>query len=366
MSCIVCSFSKYVFNRLQSTFVIICSLGIWILSYYAGRFSCTKSSCISNIGTNNLQSPILPRDTIPNVTLPTLCVVARTYWAQLSYLPVFALSLYYSGQRNIQIYVVNTDNRTDIQQLQQVVQLVNNFVSEKDFVIYLALGEPPGRRDYGYGMTDRALAYLYEQHTESSSTCDYVTFTNADNLYSRSFMTKILRHMKDGKDLIAWGFVSRYTWNDLKWKNLKRKTVPKVVDDGSQICLPAVLKRGHIDLSAVAYRLSFLKREKLYFMSIGRTSAKGIDGYFAEEASKRTNASVLLRQTLNFHQWILWEIKNTVLFSCITKVCLFEQIRFNELFASIGNCIVSIWFFFGIDHAPRLKVTFLQRYSNNC
>ena len=197
------SVSKSVSKQFKKILGLLCVLNIYVFLYYAGTFSRWKSSCISKIDTTNLQSPILLPNTVQRATPPTLCVIARTYWAQLSYLPVFALSLYYSGQRNIQIYVVNTDNRTDTQQLQQVVQLVNNFVSEKDFVIYLALGEPPGRRDYGYGMTDRALAYLYEQHTESSSTCDYVTFTNADNLYSRSFMTKILRHMKDGKDLIA-------------------------------------------------------------------------------------------------------------------------------------------------------------------
>jgi hypothetical protein len=59
------------------------------------------------------------------------------------------------------------------------------------------------RRDAGYEMTDRALTYLYKQHMHDLSICQYVTFTNCNNFYSRIFGRKILPHMNDGKDIIA-------------------------------------------------------------------------------------------------------------------------------------------------------------------
>ncbi len=236
-------------------------------------------------------------------SLPTLCVVTRIYYAQIPYFPVFALALYHTNLHNIRIYLVNTGNRTNIQQLEQTIQFINQLVLRTDFVILLDLGKPTSDKDFGYGMTDRALTYLYQQHANSSSICQYVTFTNADNFYSRNFARKILPHMKAGKDIIGWGFVSHhYKPHYQEHIDSNRKTVPEIIDDGTEKCTPVELKAGFADLGAVAYRLSFLQEQNLYFWHAGGGYSFGSDGDFVKEAAKRTNTSVILKQTLFVHQ----------------------------------------------------------------
>jgi hypothetical protein len=238
-----------------------------------------------------------------DLTVPTLCVVTRIYYAQISYFPVFALALYHIHLQNIRIYLVNTDIQTDLRQLNQTIQFINQFILRNDFIILLDLGKPSTDKDYGYRMTDRALTYLYQQHTNSASICQYVTFTNADNFYSRNFVKKILPHMKAGKDLIAWSFVSHHPKPQYReHSDPKKKAVPEIVDDITEKCASVTLKTNFVDLGAVAYRLSFLQEHNLYFLRPGRGYTFGSDGYFVEEAAKRTNASILLRQTLFIHQ----------------------------------------------------------------
>ena len=183
------------------------------------------------------------------------------------------------------------------------MQFINQLVLRTDYVTLLDLGTPSSEKDFGYGMTDRALSYLYQQHANSPSTCQYVTFTNADNFYSRNFAKKLLPHMKAGNDLIAWGFVSHHPKPQYQETiDPAKKTVPKIVDDGTEKCTPAILMRGYIDLGAVAYRLSFLWKHNLYFLRPHWTDIYRSDGYFIQDAAERTNTSVLLRQTLFVHQ----------------------------------------------------------------
>ncbi len=295
--------SKYVSNRLRHSLNLLCILGISIISFSFGNFLSYKPFNILNTTISNGKSLNLALDTAPDRTLPILCVVARIYYAQISYFPVFALALYHTNLHNIRIFLINTDNRTDVSQLKQTIQFINQLVLRTDFVILLDLGKPTSETDFGYGMTDRALTYLYQQHANSSSICQYVTFTNADNFYSRNFVKKILPHMKAEKDIIAWGFVSHHPKPQYQeWIDPKKKTVPEIVDDGTEKCTPAILRKGYIDLGAVAYRLSFLQKHNLYFLRPHWTDIYRSDGYFVDDAATRTNTSILLRQTLFVHQ----------------------------------------------------------------
>jgi hypothetical protein len=252
---------------------------------------------------NKPKSFNLALNTTFDPTLPTLCIVTRIYWAQIPYFPVLALALYHTGLGNIRIYVVNTDYRTDIPELEQTIKFINDIVLHKDFVTFLDLDEPPMEEDFGYGMTDRALTYLYKQHENSPSKCQYVTVTNGDNFYSRSFAKQILPYMKTGKDIIAWGFLSHhYKPQYQEFIDKKRKTVPQVMDDGTEKCATTELRNTVVDLGAVTYRLSFLYEYNLYFARPDGSYSFGSDGYFVEEAAKRTNTSIILRQTFFIHQ----------------------------------------------------------------
>jgi hypothetical protein len=240
--------------------------------------------------------------TSPDPTLPTLCIVTRIYWEQISYFPVLALGLYHSGLHNIRIYVINTDKKTDVRQLGQTIQFINELVLREDFVTFLDLGESPSGNDYGYGMTDHALTYLYKQNMHSPSICQYVTFTNGDNFYSRDFATKLLPHMKAEKDIIAWDFISHHRTPRYQLViDNKIKRVPEIIDDGTDKCIPIDLRVMFADLGAVAYRLSFLRKHNLYFVQSSKNLFNA-DGSFVEQAAGRTNESVLLKQTLFVHQ----------------------------------------------------------------
>ncbi|CAF1505171.1 unnamed protein product, partial [Adineta ricciae] len=125
-----------------------------------------------------------------------LCVITRVYGPQVEYLPVLALGLRYAGLQNIRMFVVNTDNRTDIGQLAATIEIINKLVRHSNYIRLLDMGVLSAQNDYGYDMTDRALKYLYEGTSRPYTTCAYVMFTNADNFYARSFGKYILPYMK--------------------------------------------------------------------------------------------------------------------------------------------------------------------------
>lgn len=284
--------SKYTLTLLL--IIIICVILLNITNPRPPHTSST-SSTLFNKTINNTKSF--------NLTLPSLCIITRIYWAQISYFPVFALALYYNDLDNIRIYVVNTDKQTNIQQLKQTIQFINELILHPNFITLLDLDTPPIGNNFGYEMTDRALDYFYNQHRNSSFQCQYVTFTNGDNFYSRNFAKKILPHMKNGKDIIGWGFVSHHYKPHYKESiNNTKKSVPEVIDDGTEKCTPVELRAGYADLGAVAYRLSFLQQHKLYFRKPFSGYSFGSDGYFITEAAKRTTKSIILKQTLLVHQ----------------------------------------------------------------
>ncbi|CAF1255543.1 unnamed protein product [Adineta steineri] len=234
---------------------------------------------------------------------PTLCIITRIYGPQISYFPIFALAFLHTGLDNIRIYVVNTDRRTDIRQLKQTINFLNKFVSRRDYITLLELGVPPLKNEYGYVMTDRALSYLYNQTNNLSSSCQYIVVTNGDNFYSQIFGKRILPHMKDGKDIIAWDFVSHHSKPQYREIIFQTKhAAPQIIDDGTGKCTPVALKAGSADLGAIAYRLEFLKERNLYFKRSDGSYSSNTDGYFIEQAALRTPASVILKQTLFFHQ----------------------------------------------------------------
>ncbi|CAF1016718.1 unnamed protein product [Adineta steineri] len=238
-----------------------------------------------------------------NSSTPILCIITRIYEPQVSYFPVFALALLHTGLDNIRIYVTNTDRRTDIRQLKQTISFLNKFVLRKDYITFLNLGDPPQRNDDGYVMTNRALSYIYEQNNHSSSACQYIVVTNGDNFYSQIFGKRILPHMKDGKDMIAWGFVSHhYKPHYKEFINQTNLTVLQIIDDGTGKCTPVAFRAGFAELGSVAYRLAFLKKHNLYFNQPDASYSVSLDGYFVEQAAQRASSSVILKQTLFFHQ----------------------------------------------------------------
>lgn len=234
---------------------------------------------------------------------PNFCVLVRVYGKQLSYFPLFALSLRLSGFNNIKIFAVNTDDHTDIVRLRKTVKFINDFVSETDFVKLLDLGPIPFMNQYGYGVTDQGLQYLYEQYERNSTICQYLLVTNGDNLYTKNFGKHVLRHMFNKVDIISWAFVSHHFKPGLRWKiNQAANFAPVRIDDGTEKCSVPVFQKGVIDLGATAYRFEMLYRHKLFYRVGNRPFVMASDGEFIERVVRLTNNTVALGQTLFIHQ----------------------------------------------------------------
>jgi hypothetical protein len=217
----------------------------------------------------------------------------------MSYLPVIALAFSQAGFDNIHLYVLSIDKRIDRQLLIRTVDMINTVTNRSKYVSILDVGIPK-ENDYGFTLTDRALTYLYNQYEHLPSACQYIIFTNGDNLYSQHLGKNVLPHMYAKKDIIAWDFVSRY----YRGSSVKigMKTSPEIVDAGTAKCLAVALQTGAADFGTAAYRLAFLKQHKLHIFYPNGTYSEQSDGYFIETASRLTNASVILRQTLYIHQ----------------------------------------------------------------
>lgn len=216
---------------------------------------------------------------------------------------MLALGLYLNGLHNIRIYVINTDRKTDLQQLKQTIHWINSLVHQNDYITLLDCGQPSIVNDFGYEMTDRALEYFYYQYTNSSSICQYITITNADNFYLKKFAKRLLPRMKEKRDIIAWGFISHhYKPQDIEKSSKNKVAIPQIIDEGTEKCISVKLVTGFADLGTVAYRLAFLQMHKLYFRAPDKSYGFGSDGYFVTIAATKTNSSVILRQTLFVHQ----------------------------------------------------------------
>ncbi|CAF1389127.1 unnamed protein product [Adineta steineri] len=175
-------------------------------------------------------------------------------------------------------------------------------VSRANYITILDVGKYKGNYEFGFTLTDRALTYLYKRYQESPSECQYIIMTNGDNFYSRNLGKNVLPHMEAKKDIIAWGFVSRYYYPEYMSPHRNTWTSPKIVDKGTAKCILTAFATYYADFGTVAYRLAFLQQHSLHINYPNGTYSKLSDGYFVEQAAKLTNATVILRQTLFVHQ----------------------------------------------------------------
>lgn len=237
-----------------------------------------------------------------NISVPTLCVIVRVYDRQLQDLPVLALSLYRSGIQPIRLFIVNTDIRTNLETLNQTIFHIQQFTGNHEFITWLSFSRIPYLNQYGYGVTDQALEYLYQQYDRNSSTCHYLLVTNGDNIYSHNLGKHIIPHMKMNVDMISWAFTSHHKREYRKIKTHKNKQRnPRTLDDGTEKCNPAILRLGEIDLGATVYRFSLLHKHKFYYKGTHGYRIDS-DGRFLEKVLPFANDSVVLGQTLFMHQ----------------------------------------------------------------
>ncbi|KAJ3305442.1 hypothetical protein HDV03_001536 [Kappamyces sp. JEL0829] len=205
-------------------------------------------------------------DPIPEgMPTPQVCVVARTYSKQYSDLYPFLFSLSQNKARPL-VYLLITDRTSSRAAAQEIVTTVNGILGEQTNHL-LPITPADARKhldidtvqEYGYAYTDAAIDLIL--HDKQTYPCDYFIFTNGDNLYSKGFIDDyIAKDMKQGLDIMAFDFVSRYVWS------LPSETEYHTTD-GTRLPIRADFKVGNLDLGAFVVRAGFIAKWNLRFLA---------------------------------------------------------------------------------------------------
>ncbi|KAL7543262.1 hypothetical protein ACHAXR_012764 [Thalassiosira sp. AJA248-18] len=163
-----------------------------------------------------------------------ICTIVRTHVGHANLLPITLLSLTqqsYTGlDVNLSIFVINTDPQGYMESgFMHSAAAYTNSKAGLDLVTVLDESfhkKPPSKKAYGYDVTDLVLEHLLV----SECNCTHFLFTNGDNFYSRSLVEWIQPSISDGKQLIAWDFLSHHK---RKYNVIQVQFIRQHVDLGS-------------------------------------------------------------------------------------------------------------------------------------
>ncbi|KAI5480461.1 ER to Golgi transport-related protein [Pseudohyphozyma bogoriensis] len=231
-----------------------------------------------------------------NVKEP-VCVIARTYGAQIHYLPIFLLALWNSGLEDVRVFLLNTDKAMKTKHLRKASEFVNHLTGRRDFATFLDWPITT-TGDYGYALTDQALLYFYD-HPELN--CEYLVLTNGDNLYSQTLGEMMKPWFEKKTDLMGINFVSHHKWRNATEEFDGDKTTS--VEPGTSVTMFVDFKPLRIDLGAAIFRYDMLRRNNLTF---GSTGGYGwfSDGQFIEKAHALSTSAVRIHEMADSDQYI--------------------------------------------------------------
>ena len=147
---------------------------------------------------------------------------------------------------------------------------------------------------YGYEATDHMLQAILHWNNETKMTgnekltqtfCEYLLFTNSDNIYNKAYFETVISKMNEKIDLIGTTYVTHHT-KGLSPRNMVIK--PKFV-------------RSRIDLGAVLIsKKSILRRPNIAFLQCYYLIAA--DWFFFEKLLAQNSSTYIFQQCLFFHQ----------------------------------------------------------------
>ncbi|KAI8818878.1 uncharacterized protein EV422DRAFT_569152 [Fimicolochytrium jonesii] len=279
--------------------------------------------------TKNNSSPTL---NLPSPTNSHLCVLARTYPKQYTYLPAFLLSVVkgtdHSAPLDTTVVVVVTEETTreqkkvlrDTLRVTEEAAMVGGHPRPKIVTLDVRKEEAErvypllkdGWSDYGYAYTDVAIEKLAAAHSSPHTTfpkCDYIMFTNADNLYSSRLGTHITPHITSQTDLIGFDMISGHAWHSRSAAD----PAQGIYDDATMKHLTVAFKTAAIDLGASIHRFDLVVKHGFRFLKIAgvtegmegeEAKAKlwNADGNFIEASKAVAQKTAIIRQTLFVHQ----------------------------------------------------------------
>ena len=181
-----------------------------------------------------------------------VCVVVRTHSVQADVLSITLLSLthqsYEGADVETSIFVVNTDAKgySESDFMHAAAADANGKAGRKVVSVLDASfhRKPPREGFFGYDVTDHVLEHLLY----GDSGCTHFLFTNGDNTYLRSFIERITPAILEGKQLIAWDFLTHH------------KCGRKCDKDSNVIKVDFV--RKHLDLGSVVVGRRAIEMQK--------------------------------------------------------------------------------------------------------
>lgn len=197
------------------------------------------------------------------------CFVVRTYWghgdAQGGELRTFLHSLQNQTVNDWEVLLIVVDSKP----FEEVHDIVNDFDDERIYVLTEWNGDTFTPKEYG------AWVGEYHQHLWNAtdfaiSLCspetEWLIVTNGDNIYGKSFLRTVFDKDKEGIDLIAFDFYSRF--NRPSMPACERHT-PALNPESS--CKTNLLKWCQTDLGSVAMRYYRFMEEGRSFCDVNST-----------------------------------------------------------------------------------------------
>ncbi len=249
---------------------------------------------------------------IIDIHTPTLCILARTYQSQYKFIPTF-ISLFSFNDKPVHVHLLITDTQSSRNDLEQIVETSNTLIG-RNISSVLPITPMDAARYYnisliehGYAYTDAAIGYLLDQYdTNSNSRCDYITITNADNLYNIQYVHQIYTQIERQKKLIGVDWITRYAELGVPFINAGEYS------DGSNSVKSAQWERGQIDLGCITYKLSLFNDTQIRYISHGAYGTwpdgtiryTDADGLIVQAIRQTlpTEDTVLIRSVLLMHQ----------------------------------------------------------------
>ena len=196
-----------------------------------------------------------------------LCVVARTYKQERGRGGKKERTLVDSLIGGLEgtdveprVWLVNTDFDENDVFVNELEEMVTQLGIQCNVAVVRNVGW--GRREsYGYDLTDWVLESLLD-----SGGCDYFMFTNGDNYYMPALGEVLDREMKEGRDIVAWDFVTHHE------------------RDGSNV-IGVKLARRFVDLGSFVVSAAAVRGSGARFMEQGAATNDVFarDWYFIEK-----------------------------------------------------------------------------------
>jgi hypothetical protein len=242
------------------------------------------------------------------------CTFVRTHAGQRSALLALLSSLAAARPPTYRVFLVNT-GADEFPDLPLFVSRANKFTGEETFIDLTSMVNTikrnnssynPPWNDYGYIATDVMLEQVLGDPVLGSM-CDYLTFTNGDNLYSLHTFTAVLGKIQDGYNLVGFNFASHHEWAmPWKWWGCNSAGPSR---SGSDVEVFAKFAPTYIDLGAFVVSRELLDGANLRFIIHLLPSAKqpdsvvGADGYFITRAAEDARAiPFIIPRLLLVHQ----------------------------------------------------------------